>query len=154
MFQEFRLLAVNHLFKQETDASTCFSSFKACIKNVIASYGLVKKLLFKVIKIFVSVSSDVWNLSICVNVFNITNRWYILEQTCSFKLSQDYIATTIRQFTFYHSVLRSSWYSFNRPQKDERPSWSWSFLVVLNPGPLDWESSALTTRPLLCDPCL
>ena len=82
MFQEFRLLAVNHLFKQETDASTCFSSFKPCINN--ATYGLVKKLLFKIIKIFVQVSSGVWNLSICVNFFNLsTNRWYILEHTCS-----------------------------------------------------------------------
>ena len=36
-----------------------------------------------------------------------------------------------------------------QPQKDERLSWPWSHPVVLNTGPLDWESSALTTRPLL-----
>ena len=38
-----------------------------------------------------------------------------------------------------------SWYSFYRPQKDERLSWPWSHLVVLNTGPLDWESSDLTS---------
>ena len=29
-------------------------------------------------------------------------------------------ATSRRQFTFYHSVPRNSWYSFYRPRKDER----------------------------------
>ena len=58
-------------------------------------------------------------------------------------------ATSRRQFTFYHSVPRNSWYSFYRPQKDERLSRPWSHPVVLNTGLLDWESSALTTRPLL-----
>ena len=35
-------------------------------------------------------------------------------------------ATSRRQFTFYHSVPRYSWYSFYRPRKDERlsrPGW-------------------------------
>ena len=54
-----------------------------------------------------------------------------------------------RQFTFYHSVPRNFWYSFYRPRKDERLSRPWSHPVVLNMGLLDWESSALTTRPLL-----
>ena len=58
-------------------------------------------------------------------------------------------ATSRRQFTFYHSVPRNSWYSFYRPRKDERLSRPWSHPVVLNTGPLDWESSALTTWPLL-----
>ena len=57
--------------------------------------------------------------------------------------------TSRRQFTFCHSVPRNSWYSFYRPQKDERLSRPWSHPVVLNIGLLDWESSALTTRPLL-----
>ena len=30
-----------------------------------------------------------------------------------------------------------------------RKDWPWSHPVVLNPGPLDWKSSTLTTRPLL-----
>ena len=34
-----------------------------------------------------------------------------------------------------------------QPRKDERLSRPWSHPVVLNMGPLDWESSALTTRP-------
>ena len=41
---------------------------------------------------------------------------------------------------------RNSWYSLQRPRKDERLSQPWSHPVVLNTGPLDWESSALTTR--------
>ena len=31
-----------------------------------------------------------------------------------------YGTTTMRQFTFYHKVPRNTWYSFDRPQKDER----------------------------------
>ena len=52
-------------------------------------------------------------------------------------------------FLFYHYVPRSSWYSFYRPREDERLSQPWGHPVVLNTGPLDWESSALTTRPLV-----
>ena len=40
-------------------------------------------------------------------------------------------------------------YSFYWPWKDERLSRPWSHPVVLNTGLLDWESSTLTTRPLL-----
>ena len=58
-------------------------------------------------------------------------------------------ATSGRQFTFYHSVPRNSWCSFYRPRKDGRLSRPWSHPVVLITGPLDWKSSALTTRPLL-----
>ena len=65
------------------------------------------------------------------------------------QLSQGYRTTTKRQFTSYHSLPRSSCYLFNRPLKDERLGWPWSHPAVLNPGPLDWESSALTTRTLL-----
>ena len=36
------------------------------------------------------------------------------------QLSQGYQATKKRQFTFYNSVTKSSWYSFNRLWKDER----------------------------------
>ena len=46
-------------------------------------------------------------------------------------------------------VPRNSWYSFYQLQKDERVSWPWSHPVVLNTGPLAWESSTLTTRSLL-----
>ena len=35
-----------------------------------------------------------------------------------------------------------------RPRKDERLSRPWSHPLVLNTGSLNWESSALTTRPL------
>ena len=41
-----------------------------------------------------------------------------------------------------------SWYSFDQPQKDERLNSPWSQPIVLNLGPLDWESSTLTTGPL------
>ena len=40
-------------------------------------------------------------------------------------------------------------YSFHRPRNDERLSQPCSHPVVLNTGPLDWKSSALTTRPSL-----
>lgn len=36
------------------------------------------------------------------------------------QLPQGCRATKRRQFTFSHSVLRSSWYSLNQPWKDER----------------------------------
>ena len=45
--------------------------------------------------------------------------------------------------------MRSTWYSFHQPWKDERLSQPWSHPVVLKPKPLDWESSTLTTKPLL-----
>ena len=54
-------------------------------------------------------------------------------------------ATSWRQFTFYHLVPRNSWNSFYQPWKDEKLSRPWSHPVVLNTGPLDWESSAICT---------
>ena len=65
------------------------------------------------------------------------------------QLPQGCRATTRSQFTFYHLGPRNFWYSFDRPRKDERLSRPWSHPAVLNTGPLDGESSALTTRPLL-----
>ena len=50
---------------------------------------------------------------------------------------------------FLQKVPTNPWHSFYRPRKDERLSRLWSNPVVLNTGPLDWESRALTTRPLL-----
>ena len=60
--------------------------------------------------------------------------------------------TSRGQFTFDHWVLRNSWYSFYQPRKNERLSPPWSNPVVLNMGPLDWKSIALTTWPLLHEP--
>ena len=57
------------------------------------------------------------------------------------QLPQGYRATTRKEFNFYHYVLRNSWYSFDGPQMNERPSRIWSHAVVLNVGPLDWEVS-------------
>ena len=65
------------------------------------------------------------------------------------QLSQDFRATTRRQFTFYHQVPWTSWYSFDRNQIDERLSQLGSPPVVLNLERLDTESSARTPRPLL-----
>ena len=56
--------------------------------------------------------------------------------------------TLRRQFTFYHSLPRNSWYSIYRPLKDKSLSRLWTQQVVLNTGNLDWESNALTTRSL------
>ena len=58
-------------------------------------------------------------------------------------------SVTSRQSTFYHSVFKISWYSFNRHGEDEKMSQSLSHPLGLNLGPLDLESSALSTRPLL-----
>ena len=61
------------------------------------------------------------------------------------QLPQDYGTTSRRQITFYHQVPRNRWYSFYQSsQEDERLSQPWSHPVVLNVGPLDWESSTLT----------
>ena len=49
---------------------------------------------------------------------------------------------------FYRYVPRDSWYSFDRHRKDEGLSRTWNHPVVMNPAPLDWQSSAQTTRPL------
>ena len=68
------------------------------------------------------------------------------------QLSEGYRAITRRQFTFCYSVPRSSWHSVDLSWKDERLSWPWSHPVVLSPGPLDLESTALTTRSLLHKP--
>ena len=65
------------------------------------------------------------------------------------QLSHGCKATTRRQFIFYHQVPKSSLYSFDRPRKDERLIQTWSHPVFLNPGPFNWESSALTTKLLL-----
>ena len=60
-------------------------------------------------------------------------------------------ATARRRFTFYHLVSRNSWYSSYPPRKDERLSGAWSHPMVLNTGPLDQESSALTKElHLIC----
>ena len=44
---------------------------------------------------------------------------------------------------------KSSEQSFDRPWKDERLSQPLSYLEVLNRRSMDWDSSALTSRPLL-----
>ena len=50
-------------------------------------------------------------------------------------------------------LQRNFWYSFYWPWNDERLSGPWSHPVVLDTGSLDWESSALTTRPYLSSKC-
>ena len=50
---------------------------------------------------------------------------------------------------FLPQVPRDPWYSFDRPRDDKRLSRPSSHPVALNKGHLDWESSALITRPLL-----
>ena len=50
------------------------------------------------------------------------------------------------QFTFYHEVPRNFWYSFYQPRKNERLSRPWSHSVVLNMGPLDWETDIVLIK--------
>ena len=63
------------------------------------------------------------------------------------QLSQGYRATMRKQFTFWHLLTRSLWYSTDRPPNDKTLSWPCGQPVVLNPGPRNWEPSALTTTP-------
>ena len=51
------------------------------------------------------------------------------------------------KFTFWHLLTRSLWYSTDRPPNDKTLSWPCGQPVVLNPGPRNWEPSALTTTP-------
>ena len=45
------------------------------------------------------------------------------------QLPKVYRATTRKQFTFYHSVLKNFWYTFDQPRKDERLTRPWSHTV-------------------------
>ena len=58
-------------------------------------------------------------------------------------------ATSRRQFSFTSKVPENPGIPFCWPRKDKKLSHPWSHPVVLSMGPLDWESRALTTRPLL-----
>ena len=64
------------------------------------------------------------------------------------KVTYSHFEEAVYFLEIQNSVPRNSWYSFYQPRNDERLSRPWSHPVVLNTGPLDWESSALTTRPL------
>ena len=64
------------------------------------------------------------------------------------QLPKVYRATTMRQFTFYYSVSRNSWYPFDQIRKDERLTRPWRHTVAFNTGPFDWGSSALSNRPV------
>ena len=64
------------------------------------------------------------------------------------ELPKAYRATIKRQFTFYYSVPRNSWYPFDQYGKDESLTRPWSHTEAFNTRPLDWESNALTNRPV------
>ena len=64
------------------------------------------------------------------------------------QVPQGYRATSRRQFTFYHSVPKILWYSFNRPWEDGRLHYLCNHSVVLNLGSLDRESGTLTTKSM------
>ena len=52
-------------------------------------------------------------------------------------------------FYGWSSTTRNTWYSFDWPQKDERLSPPGVPPSGFEHRTLDWESSALTTRPML-----
>ena len=63
------------------------------------------------------------------------------------QLAQGSRATPRQLFTCYYyskEFLVLTWLTSN----DQRPNRPWSHLVVLNKGPLDWESSTFTTKQL------
>ena len=76
-----------------------------------------------------------------------TIRMWRLLWFLRFKLSQGYITTIERQFTFYCLASKNLWYSFYQTRKDEWLSQLRSHPVVLSLGSLNWESSALTNKP-------
>ena len=57
-------------------------------------------------------------MMIILIIIIITILWLLFMD--GVQLFQSYRNTTRRKFTFYHLVPISSWYSFNRPRKDER----------------------------------
>ena len=80
----------------------------------------------------------IWNDSVQKKTLYKKTIWSVLLDGV-----QGWRATTRRQFTFYLCKFSETpWYSFDRRQKDEGLSRPWSRPVVLNTGPLDWESSA------------
>ena len=89
----------------------------------------------------------------CLSYCNIVcKKLYLTLWPLFLWMGFNYLKATVtsrRKFTFYHSVSRNTWYSFFRARKDERLSRPWSHPVVSSTGPLDWQSSALTTRPWL-----
>ena len=104
-----------------------------------------------------------WNQNIQWEIYNGIGKILFWQSLCKtkenfenlmalfygwFQLCQSCRATTRRLFIFYQWVPRSSSWSFHQPWRDKRLSQPCSYSVVLNPRPLDWQSSALTTRPL------
>ena len=67
----------------------------------------------------------------------------------TFSLTTLMIPFSLRLLIFYHEIPKTSSYWFGWSVNDDWQSQSLSHVVVLNPGPLDWLSIALTTRPLL-----
>ena len=66
------------------------------------------------------------------------------------QLPQGWRATTRRQVTFNHKSREGSSNWVDQLQKDEKLSWHWSHSEVLRPEQMNWKSSILTTRPLIC----
>ena len=68
--------------------------------------------------------------------------WSFLQKELGTKMNREqdvrYNAVQLPQghrtteVTFYHVVPRNSWYSYDRPRKDERLNRPWSHLMVLN----------------------
>lgn len=73
--------------------------------------------------------TNVLSHSILNNIFYPSfSNYFIYPLTWDQKMHKDLIisspTTTRRQFSLYHTVPRSSWYSLNQTPKDERLSWS------------------------------
>ena len=116
---------------------------------------LVIRLLFSLFYLSY-ISSKIWGIFVkywCIKQDrkdnHVFNPWFNESlMTLSISRLQSHYEETN---TFYHSVPRSFRYSTERPRKDERLSWPSSHPVVLNWGPLDWESSILTISSLLLE---
>ena len=60
-------------------------------------------------------------------------------------MSEEHLVSDYKPYLI--TWLKKAWHSIDQPRKDERLNQR-SLPMVLNSKPLDWESSALTTRPL------
>ena len=121
---------------------------KILLKSHKSDFFWVKKSIYKDLYLSVSCEERIfwyfWPGFLChfVQLFRGSVVWNIFF---------DYIDDSffIEIVYFYHEIPKTSSYWFGWSVNDDWQSQSLSHVVVLNPGPLDWLSIALTTRPLL-----
>ena len=67
-----------------------------------------------------------------------------LKKLCSLFMDRVQLSQDYRVILKRHYFPRNFWYSFDWPLKDERLSWPWNHLVLVNTGPLNLGSKIKT----------